>query len=99
MPEFSFEEHVRRFNAAVDSGIWTGFVEQFAEDAVLEFVGPPVGPFAGRAAIAAAYERNPPDDQVELAGPARTDGDELVVPYRWLSTGATGTMRVSARAG
>jgi steroid delta-isomerase len=99
MPEFSFEEHVRRFNAAVDSGVWTAFVEQFADDAVLEFVGPPVGPFAGRAAIAEAYARNPPDDEVELAGPVRTDGDELVVPYRWVSTGATGTMRVSERAG
>ena len=27
------------------------------------------------------------------------DGDELVVPYRWVTTGATGTMRFTERDG
>ena len=47
-------EHVARFNAAVESGDWAPMLEQFADDAVLEFRGIPVGPFSGRDAIAAA---------------------------------------------
>jgi steroid Delta-isomerase len=90
-------EHVRSFNAAVDSGVWDVFVERFADDAVLEFVGPPVGPFAGRAAIYEAYTQSPPDDTIELDGPAVARGDEVVVPYRWMATGATGTMRFTQR--
>jgi steroid delta-isomerase len=49
------EEHVASFNAAVVSGDFTELVHRFHPDAVLTFVGPPVGPFAGREAIAAAY--------------------------------------------
>jgi steroid Delta-isomerase len=98
-PTFDLDEHVRLFNAAVDSGDWISFVEQFAEDAVLEFVGPPVGPFTGRAAIHEAYVRNPPDDKIELDGPVAVHSGELVVPYKWVATGATGTMRVTERAG
>jgi steroid delta-isomerase len=92
-------EHVRLFNAAVDSGVWDAFVARFADDAVLEFVGPPVGPFVGRAAIYEAYTQSPPDDTIELDGPAVTRGDNVVVPYRWTTTGATGTMRFTERGG
>lgn len=64
-------------------------------DAELAFVGPPVGPFHGRAAIAAAYAAQPPDDTVSIAGPVAVEGDEVVVPYRGDATGATGTMRLT----
>jgi steroid delta-isomerase len=92
-------EHVRVFNAAVESGDWGRFVEQFADDAVLEFVGPPVGPFVGKGAIAEAYAVSPPDDTIELDGQAATESGELIVRYRWSATGATGTMRFTERAG
>ena len=75
-------EHVRMFNAAVDNGAWVPFVDRFAEDAILEFVGPPVGPFVGRAAIYEAYLQSPPNDTIVLNGPPATDDAELVVPYR-----------------
>jgi len=94
-----FEEHTRIFNAAVASRDWSAFVATFDDDGVVEFVGPPVGPFVGRAAIADAYAANPPDDTISLNGPAQHDGDETVVPYRWDATGATGTMRATTRAG
>ena len=38
----------------------------FTDDAELEFVGIPVGPFRGRAAIAEAYRAQPPDDEIVL---------------------------------
>lgn len=89
------EEHVAAFNTAVRTGGWDAFAARFADDAVLAFVGPPVGPFAGRAAIAAAYAAQPPDDTIAIAGPVTVEGDEVVVPYRWDATGATGTMRLT----
>jgi steroid Delta-isomerase len=89
------EAHVAAFDAAVASGDWGAFAARFADDAVLAFVGPPVGPFEGREAIAAAYAAQPPDDTISIAGPVTTEGDETVVPYRWDATGATGTMRLT----
>jgi ketosteroid isomerase-like protein len=89
------DEHIDAFNTAVRSGDWDAFADRFAADAVLVFVGPPVGPFAGRDAIASAYAAQPPDDTISIAGEVTVDGDETVVPYRWDATGATGTMRLS----
>jgi ketosteroid isomerase-like protein len=89
------EAHVAAFDTAVRSGDWTTFSERFADDAVLAFVGPPVGPFEGRDAIAAAYAAQPPDDTISIVGAVTVEGDETVVPYRWDATGATGTMRLT----
>ena len=89
--------HIQIFNEAVVTGDWTRFVDRFSEDASLEFVGTPVGPFVGRAAIAEAYGASPPDDTIVAHGPSYRDGEELVVPYRWTSTDATGCMRFTER--
>jgi steroid delta-isomerase len=91
--DYDVDAHVAAFNRAVENGAWECVVERFADDGVLEFVGPPVGPFEGREAIAQAYAASPPDDAIELVGPPKVDSPEVVVPYRWRRTGATGTMR------
>lgn len=62
------EDHVAHFNHGITSGDFTPMLEHFAPDAILEFVGVPVGPFIGRDAIAAAYAAQPPDD----TAPSRT---------------------------
>ena len=98
-PRFDFDRHVSRFNAAVATGDWTQFTDWFAQDATLEFVGPPIGPITGRRAIHEAYVLHPPDDKIELNGPVVTDSIESVVPYKWVRTGATGIMRVTEQAG
>lgn len=54
-PTSAADAHVAAFNDAVRSGSWAAFAGRFAVDATLTFVGPPVGPFVGRAAILAAY--------------------------------------------
>ena len=87
--------HVAAFNKAVHDGAWEPYLERFTEEAVLEFVGPPVGPFVGRAAIAQAYADNPPDDTIEAIAPASTHGDTTLLRYRWVSTGETGSMRIT----
>jgi steroid Delta-isomerase len=60
------EREVQAFNAGVRSGDWSALVELFADDAELEFVGIPVGPFRGREAIGEAYRAQPPDDEIVL---------------------------------
>jgi len=59
-------EYVARHNQGVRTGDWEPLGECFAEDATLEFEGVPVGPFAGRDAILAAYREHPPDDEVRI---------------------------------
>lgn len=86
------ENHIAAFNAAVESGDWHTFVERFTTDAVMVFVGVPAGPSAGRAAIAEAYEQQPPTDTLESIG---RDSDGVIDRVRsaW-SGGGTGTMLI-----
>ena len=77
------EEHVRRFNAGVRAGDFAPMLELFADDAMLEFRGVPVGPFHGRGAIAGAYAAQPPDDQIEVLE-IEEDDAEIRAGYAWL---------------
>lgn len=86
--------HIDRFNAAVLSGDWTGFVAGLAPGVVMTFSGgPPVGPFTGRAAVAAAYAADPPDDTMAIRS-VRTDGATDAVAFAW-SRGGTGTVSIT----
>ena len=67
-------KHVQGFNEGVRTGDWSRMLALLHDDAELEFVGIPVGPFRGKAAIRAAYEARPPDDEIVLL-----DGDA----YAW----------------
>jgi steroid Delta-isomerase len=60
------DDYVTRFNEGIRSGDFTSMLEQFTDDAEMEFVGIPVGPFRGHDAIAAAYRERPPDDEIVL---------------------------------
>jgi steroid Delta-isomerase len=91
-------EHVRRFNAAVDSGDFKPLVELFADDAELSFVGVPVGPFVGREAIEAAYAAQPPGDQLDVTSVADEGEGTYAERFAWRG-GGTGTMRVALRDG
>jgi steroid delta-isomerase len=73
------DRHVEGFNEGVRSGDWAVMLEQLADEAELEFLGIPVGPFSGRAAIADAYIAQPPDD--ELIVLERLSEDAVV--YAW----------------
>lgn len=59
-------EYVARHNQGVRTGDWEPLGECFAEGAVLEFEGVPVGPFTGREEIVVAYRDRPPDDEVRI---------------------------------
>jgi ketosteroid isomerase-like protein len=75
--------HVETFNAAVRSGDFAPLVDLFAEDASLEFVGAPVGPFEGRDAIAAAYAAQPPTDTMTVLSVRVEDDATVVEPFSW----------------
>jgi hypothetical protein len=75
-------EHVERFNAGIRTGDWRPMLELFADDAELRFEGVPVGPFRGREKIRAAYESQPPDDEVDIRN-VRSESDRTVADYGW----------------
>jgi steroid delta-isomerase len=75
--------HVHRFNAGVASGDFGSMLHGFAGDADLVFEGVPLGPYAGRAAIAEAYRTRPPDDTIELLGIEVTGPESVVAAYAW----------------
>ena len=78
-----FENHIERFNAAVRSGDFDAMADGFADDAVMEFQGVPVGPFHGREEIRAAYRAQPPDDELRVLD-RRDDDRRVVAGYAWL---------------
>jgi hypothetical protein len=83
--------HVAAFNECVRSGEWYDFAGRFTHSATMHFVGVPVGPFIGRAAIAAGYAAQPPSDTLSVSrGISAGDIDELW--FTWDSTRAAGTM-------
>ena len=82
-PVSLLDDHVRRFNDGVRSGDFGPMVDAFTDDAELRFEGVPVGPFAGREAIAAAYRDQPPDDEVEILGVEERDDGVVVARYAW----------------
>ena len=88
--------HVETFNAAVRSGDFAPLVELFAEDASLEFVGVPAGPFEGRDAIAAAYAAQPPTDTMTVLSVHVEEDGTVVEPFSWSSDagGRSGEMRL-----
>jgi hypothetical protein len=83
-------DHAAAFNIAVESGDWRAFSARFADDAQLDFVAVPVGPFDGRDAITAAYLENPPGDTMVVRSVDRGDVSD-VVGFAW-TRGGTGTM-------
>jgi steroid Delta-isomerase len=96
MSEAQARAHVERFNAAVTGGDWSALVATLHPDAQMSFVGPPVGPFVGRDAIAAAYAANPPDDTMHIRA-VRVDGAVEVVAFEW-TRGGRGELEIE-RAG
>jgi steroid Delta-isomerase len=93
-------DHVERFNHGIRSGDFEPMLAGFAPDAELVFDGVPVGPFAGRDAIAEAYRLQPPTDEVRLLGDPRIEDGALVADYRWANEGTrAGRMILSTEDG
>jgi steroid Delta-isomerase len=94
------EDHVDRFNEGVRTGDFTRMLENFAPDATMVFEGVPVGPFAGKDAIAQAYREQPPDDELDVLDVHRK-GDTIVAGYAWRRepTRRAGELRLTLKGG
>ena len=92
-------DHVVRFNDGVRTDDFARMLEQFADDARMEFRGVRVGPFEGREAIAAAYRDQPPDDEIELLEAEERDEELAVARYAWAAEPgvAAGELRLRRR--
>ncbi len=88
-------EYLARHNEAVRTGDWEPLAECFATDAVLEFEGAAIGPFAGREAIVAAYRTRPPDDEVRILS-AEQGGSSIDARYAWASAPEAEAGRLAA---
>ena len=77
-----FQRHIAFFNQGVQSGDFGPMLEQFTDDSELLFEGIPVGPFRGKAAIAAAYAAQPPDDEIEVLETHEQQG-KILAAYAW----------------
>lgn len=77
-----FQRHVTFFNQGVRSGDFGPMLEQFTDDSELLFEGIPVGPFRGKAAIAAAYAAQPPDEEIEVLE-VDEQAEEIRGAYAW----------------
>jgi hypothetical protein len=77
------ERCIGAFNEGVRTGDFSAFLENFTEDAVLDFEGiPDWGPFEGRDAITVRIERDPPDDEIKVMR-WRYDRDRICAEFRW----------------
>jgi hypothetical protein len=93
---------VAAFNRAVETGDSSSFLTRFTDDAVIKFENVPgvgVLEFLGRAAYTAAYEDQPPDDQIDIVGSVRWERDVIVIPFAWRRDGGPGIMRAIVSAG
>jgi hypothetical protein len=90
--------HVSAFNDAVAACNYLQFLSLFTDDAVIRFENVPGAgelEYAGREACAKAYKDQPPDDQIDICGSAKPDGNGLVVPFAWRRDGKQGTLRLA----
>jgi hypothetical protein len=77
-----FQRHMTLFNQGVRSGDFGPMLEQFTDDSELLFEGIPVGPFRGKATIAAVYASQPPDDEIEVLETREQEG-KIIAAYAW----------------
>lgn len=83
IPTAFLERHLTTFNEAVATGDFGPLVELFAPDARLAFAGLAIGPFDGRAAIAAAYEAQPPTDTMTILEREADEDGTIVQQFSW----------------
>jgi steroid delta-isomerase len=92
------ERHVGKYNDAVRSGDFGPFLDMYDDDAVMSFDDLPVGPFAGRSAIAQAYRDQPPGDTMLLIDMREIGDDAVSATFEW-DEGGTGEMYLRWQSG
>lgn len=76
------DRHLAAVNAVAAGGDAEQLAAGLTPDCTMTFEGIPVGPFAGREAVVAAYRTNPPDDQVVVLDSSLGEG-RIEATYAW----------------
>ena len=76
-------DYVEAFNRGVETDDWRRWFALLTPDIVLRFRGDSEGPFVGPKAIATAYRRRRPDDEIEVLDVHERDG-HVIIGYSWL---------------
>jgi mannose-6-phosphate isomerase-like protein (cupin superfamily) len=102
VPSFA-ADYVATFNTAVGTGDFSSLLARWTDDAVMRFENvPPTGgtlEFTGRPAYTSAYQENPPDDQIDLAGEPTEENGCVIVGFTWRRGQAPGVMRLTVADG
>jgi hypothetical protein len=96
------QHHVWLFNQCVQTADFTLLLAEFSSDAQVRFENVPGAgllEFHGLPAITAAYQQQPPDDQIVVTAEPFTEDDTIVVPFAWRTDNSPGTMRLTYTAG
>ncbi len=78
-------QQVMLFNQGVRSGDFSAMLEHFTDDAEQIFIGTADGPFRGKSNIAAAYQANPPTQELKLLAATEQDG-RIIADFAWRSS-------------
>jgi hypothetical protein len=92
------DAHMHSFNAGVRTGDWEPMLARFAPDAELVFENVPAGPYRGIGEIRAAYEAQPPDDEMRVYDVDESDRSTIGARFAW-NHGGTGRLVLEHDAG
>jgi steroid delta-isomerase len=81
--------HSTLFNEGVRSGDFGPWLDTFAAEAVVTYVGLPIGPLHGRDEIAKAYVEHPPSSPMRVEE-SSVDGDRVTGRFVWVDAPTTG---------
>jgi hypothetical protein len=81
--------HAALFNQGVRTGDFRAWLDTFGDDAELTFVGLPIPPASGRAAIAEVYALHPPSSPMRVVS-SKVDGDTATGQFVWVAAPHTG---------
>ena len=81
--------HVTLFNEGVRTGDFSAWLDTFHEDCTVTFVGLPLGPIAGRPALAEAYRVHPPSSAMRVIA-ATEQPERVAARFVWDAAPHTG---------
>lgn len=74
-------------------------VALFADSAEFHFTRVPVGPFIGKEAIAEAFSKQPPSDELVNLLVVKKDKGSIQIRYGWKQSSEVGTLEITALEG
>ena len=92
--------YARTHNEGVKTGDFSNMLALFQPDAEMRFEGIPYGPLKGKGAISEAFQKDPPDDVLELYEISGND-TEACASYGWqhLNGRVAGNLNLTANGG